>query len=69
MIGKIIRTFSNDWKKLSREESGRIFSHKGYKGHKEGGEESGRDVYIEKQENRFADIEKRVGCGGVRDLP
>ena len=32
-------------------EGGRDSSHKGHKG----GEERGRDVYIEKQENRFAD--------------
>ena len=34
MIGKIFRQFSNDWKKFSREGSGRDSSHKGHKGHR-----------------------------------
>jgi hypothetical protein len=37
MIGQNFRQFSNDWKKFPREESERIFSHKGQRAQRKGG--------------------------------
>jgi hypothetical protein len=43
MIGKIFRPFSNDWKKFSRQRSGRDSSRKGDKEHKGGGKRDNLD--------------------------
>jgi hypothetical protein len=67
MIGKIFHAFSNDWKKFSREENRKDFSHKGHKGHKAGGKKSGRNAgggkLQEHHAPRFAEIERRAGSG------
>ena len=67
MIGKIFRAFSNDWKKFSGEKGWRGKTNRS-KREQNGRLECGRDGGIENQENRFADMEKREGCGWGRQL-
>ena len=67
MIGKIFRVFSNDWKKISGEKGWRGKTNRSKMEQNER-LECGRDVYIENHENRFADMEKREGCGWGRQL-
>jgi hypothetical protein len=67
MIGKIFRAFSNDWKKIRVKRAGEEKTNRS-KREQNGRVECGRDGGIENHENRFADMEKREGCGWGRQL-